>query len=80
MCLLIHASKMSPAHNFLQWTYCDAIKRWTDYSFLSWLHLILLLDDIAILATTWEHLHEKYDIMNEFDIPYDMAISNKILN
>ena len=43
--------------------------------FLGWLHLLILMDDTVILATSRERLIEKLDILHEYCITHGMLIN-----
>ena len=45
--------------------------------FLSWLHLLMLMDDTVIFATSRESLIEKLDVLREYCDEYGMQVNEK---
>ena len=49
--------------------------RCSDDGFLNWLHVILLMDDAAVLATSRKRCEEKLRIMNDFCLNFGMKMN-----
>ena len=46
-----------------------------DGGFFKWLHVLLLMDDIVIMATSRGSLQEKLNILNHFCVLYGMVVN-----
>ena len=46
-----------------------------DDGFFKWLHVLLLMDDIVIMATSRARLQEKLNILNHFCVSYGMVVN-----
>ena len=46
-----------------------------DDGFLKWLHVLLLMDDTVIMATSRARLQEKLNILNHFCVSYGMVVN-----
>lgn len=70
----------SPTSCFLFTIYVNVlIKMFKDKcrndGFLRWLHVLMLMDDTVIFATSRERLQEKLNILNDFCIMYGMKVN-----
>lgn len=48
--------------------------------FLSWLHLLILMDDTVLLATSRENMIKKVKLLTEFCDKYGMVVNEKKLS
>ena len=72
----------SPTSCFLFILYVDMLIRSIknnveDDSFLKWLHILMLMDDTVIFASSRERLLRKLEYLNEFCVEYGMIINEK---
>ena len=72
----------SPTSCFLFILYVDMLIRSIknnveDDSFLKWLHILMLMDDTVIFASSRERLLRKLEYLNEFCVEYGMVINEK---
>ena len=70
----------SPTSCFLFTLYLNALikmyrEKCGDDGFLKWLHVLLLMDDTFIMATSRARLQEKLNILNHFCVSYGMVVN-----
>ena len=70
----------SPTSCFLFTIFVNTLIRWLkercpEDGFLRWLHVLMLMDDTVILATTRQRLQDKLDILNEYCLSHGMVVN-----
>ncbi len=45
--------------------------------FLTWLHILTLMDDTVLFSTTWHGMEYKLRLLNEYCLDYGILVNNK---